>query len=77
MRNFKRKQRKQNDKLHIGTYAWDKLSNGDFLLYGEPTVQLRANEFAQFRNQLEIDQTKGKIKYLTFYENCCFFIIND
>lgn len=72
MRNFKR--RKENQVL-MGTFSWERLSSGDYLLFGEPTVKISAEQFGSFCNQLAIDQAKGKIRNLEYYDNCCFFEI--
>lgn len=72
MRNFKRR---KEEKVLMGTYSWERLSSGDYLLFGEPTVKISAEQFGSFCNQLAIYQAKGKIRNLEYYDNCCFFEI--
>lgn len=75
MRNFKRK---KEDKVLMGTYSWEKLSSGDYLLFGNPTVKISAEQFGNFCNQLAIAQAKGKIRNLKYFCDCCFFeIVQD
>ena len=72
MRNFKRR---KEEKVLMGTYSWERLNSGDYLLFGQPTVKISAEQFGQFCNKLAIDQAEGKIRNLEYYDNCCFFEI--
>lgn len=64
MRNFKRR---KEEKVLMGTYSWERLSSGDYLLFGDPTVKISAEQFGSFCNQMAIDQAKGKIRNIALF----------